>query len=212
MSYHWENIIWQSKNGLWNRGFYARISNESSPLTWEDSEEGYDSEWDDEFDYNRFDYVSLGYGSEEQAARWEPTGNPGSYTTMQYRGNSKHCNALDQLAFFHNNPEALKKHKHKEHLRKNREHFKKLHAEWTPEVIAKGVAGYQCFRVGVKRDERPYEYLGATSTAIGAFTQDGDWLEIEGQRIYNSKTGKFHARIRSFEKEVRSSYGGYRRW
>lgn len=61
MSYHWEGMIWQSKDRTWNHGFFARIP---GPVC-NDPEFGYDPEWDDDFDFNKFVLVGTGFKSAE---------------------------------------------------------------------------------------------------------------------------------------------------
>lgn len=73
MSHHHENVIWQSPNGTWNRGFYERIR----PAF---TDEDYDSEWDDDFDFERFEWASTGLASEQAAVDSWPGPNPGGWT------------------------------------------------------------------------------------------------------------------------------------
>jgi len=209
MSYHWENTIWQSKDGSWNRGFYHRISAAGSPGSWNDGD--YDSEWDDEFDESYFDYARTGFRSEHDALLWEPAGNPGSASILSYRGNSKECKELDQLAFFHAHPEEKVKHDRKEFLRKNREHFKALHAEWTPEKI-RAIGRFDTVIASVKGDDEAYSRLGMNYDLRGVPTIEGDWFKLEGKQIYNLKTDKFHKRVHSFGRPApvqRAVYGRY---
>lgn len=208
MSYHWENVIWQSKDGSWNRGFYERISMGSS--RWDD--ENYDSEWDDDFNFESFDYLKTGFRSEEDAANWKPTGNPGSFSLMAYAGNSKECKALDQLAYWVKHPEEKKKHDRLELLRKNREHFKKLQETWTPEEIRRALSSRFSLQAEVKGDERAYDYLGRHSSVRGAFYQEGDWLMLGGKRIYNLKTDKFEKHIHKLERYTAPRFGYGRGW
>lgn len=210
MSYHWENVIWQSKDGSWNRGFYKRIS--MAPMGGHYDEE-YDSEWDDDFDFGTFDYAKTGFPSETAAANWQPGANPGGFEVVPYRGNSKECKALDQLAFFHKFPAEKAKFERKELLRKNREHFKKLAEEWDPERIGGASRSMRTVRVTLKSDERAYDHFGAQTILEGSFKKNGDWLEVEGRRIYNTKTSKFEKHVHKLEEvafRAPSYYG--RRW
>lgn len=197
MSYHWENTVWQSKDGSWNHGYYHRISNESSPQGWGD--EDYDSEWDDEFDTSRFDAVRTGFRDEESASLWTPYGNPGSLEILHYSGNSKECKELDLLAFYHAHPEERAKAERKELLRKNREHFKALAAEWTPERIRQVLRGHVRLQAAIKHTEDVHSYFGGSTLVSGSFKEVGDWLEIEGKRIYNLKTDKFQGRVQRLQ-------------
>lgn len=188
MSYHWENVTWQSKDGSWNRGYFGRLA---PVLIGED----YDSEWDDEFDQSYFDYVLTGFKTELAALEWTPRGNPGYTETIPYKGNSKLCKHYDELAYFYKHPEARAKKERNELLRKNRAHFKQLEATWKSELQAARPLGY--FTVGFKSDEAVYSTYGGHTSYSGKFELEGDWLLIAGKRVFNRKTGKFHARVRS---------------
>jgi hypothetical protein len=70
MSVHRENITWVSRDGTWNRGFYDyyNVNTES---------DDFDFEWDVEYDYSRFNWVSTGHATQEEAdAAWDGS-NPG---------------------------------------------------------------------------------------------------------------------------------------
>lgn len=207
MSYHWENVTWQSRDGSWNRGFYTRLSREPNYGSESDGED-YDSEWDDDFDLNSFDTVRTGFRSATSAAEWMPYGNPGGTAVIYYRGNSKECKALDQLAFFHFHPEEKAKQERKEFLKKNREHFKALEAEWTPERISEFLGNRSRLTAQIKKDDRAYSPLGIVVTATGVPLREGNWFLINGKRIYNLKTAKFEKHVHKLE----TVYGdaGYR--
>lgn len=211
MSYHWENTIWQSKDGSWNRGYFKRISRSDSPNAWED--DSYDSEWDDDFDFSGFDYLQTGFRTLTDAQRWEPHGNPGGWDEITYAGNSKECKHLDQLAHWHRHPDERKKHERRELLRKNREHFKALQAEWTPEAIRAAAADRFCKLTAVlKSDENAFEIYGSSNSVSARFVENGDWLEIEGRRIYNLKTDKFEKHVHKLERYVAPRFGYGRGW
>lgn len=210
MSYNWDNVIWQSADGSWSRGYYERISRADSPDSWEDDD--YDSEWDDDFTHDSFDTVRTGFLTEDAAFDWEPHGNPGSFWQIFYKGNSKECKALDQLAFFHANPDELKKHLRKEFLRKNREHFKALASEWTPDLMRGYLDSHRRLEVQIKGDDNAFEQWGSSSTVAGSLVKKGDWLEIEGKQIFNTKTDKFHKRVHKVAFYEPARYGYGRRW
>ena len=191
MSYHWENVIWQSKDGSWNRGYFKRISSADHPSMWCDPDYGYDSEWDDDFDPDEFDYLATDLRSLEAAHDFTPAGNPGSSVEIPYKGNSKGCKALDKLAFFHRNPEAKAKNDRLVHNRRRREHFAKLAEEWPADKLLP----YTRVRVDLKGDDAVYERTGMHSDLEGPLMEKGDWLTVEGKRVFNRKTGKFHNRV-----------------
>jgi hypothetical protein len=71
MSFHRENVTWQSENGKWNLGFYE--------VLWM----GEDEEWDVEYG-SGFDSVYIGYPTADAAYRaiWGP--NPGGTSVYDY--------------------------------------------------------------------------------------------------------------------------------
>jgi len=72
MSFNRENVIWHSETKGWCRGFFA--------VSWVDPRPDADPEWDVEYDESRFDWVSTGHQSEEQAHRSWNGANPGGYS------------------------------------------------------------------------------------------------------------------------------------
>lgn len=203
MSHNWENVIWESKDGSWNRAYYKRISCENS---YDDRDgEPYDSEWDDEFDYEEFAAVDTGFRSQSDAQKWEPFGNPGSADTLAYRGNSADCKTLDLRAFHERNPEAKAKHERAVHNRKRRERARALEEKWTE---LGGIAAKK-IRVLISSDDRTYSGSGRIYSGIAR--QTGDWLTLDGQKIFNTKTNKFHGRIASVDK-VEFQRGYSSRW
>lgn len=72
MSFNRDNVVWQSSDGTWNRGFYW--------VSWVDSEG--DPEWDVEYDYSRLEWVSTGHSTEEAARTSWDGANPGGYTIL----------------------------------------------------------------------------------------------------------------------------------
>jgi hypothetical protein len=65
MSCNRENVTWKSRDGTWNRGFYDFYQT------------GEDYEWDVEYDNDRFNWVSLGHATEEEANLSWDGANPG---------------------------------------------------------------------------------------------------------------------------------------
>jgi len=83
MSFNRENVIWESKDGTWNRGFYEAFS------------VGEDPEWDVEYNYQEFSWVTVGLLSEELAHQSWRGANPGGYELYHY---STKCDELDAMA------------------------------------------------------------------------------------------------------------------
>lgn len=65
MSHNRKNVIWQSSDGKWNRGFYDYVVT------------GESVEWDVHY-HSTFNWVSLGHKSEEEADLSWDGANPGS--------------------------------------------------------------------------------------------------------------------------------------
>ena len=92
MSFNRENVIWQSKDATWNRGFYVADTYDNG------SDEDYDAEWDVEYDFGAFEWVATDLESKD-AARASWTGsNPGGCTVVPYAGNEVECDAYDAIA------------------------------------------------------------------------------------------------------------------
>lgn len=94
MSFNRENVTWQSKDGTWNMAFFR--------VTWEGSEaDGYDPEWDVEYDYNEFDlYVYATKKSSPDAAYEyvrDRTSNPGGSWVVSRQVNAELCDKYDTM-------------------------------------------------------------------------------------------------------------------
>lgn len=87
MSFHRENVLWQSRNGTWNLGFYE---------CHEDGGEDSDPEWDVEYDFSRFDWVSTGHPTQKAARESWKGSNPGGGTL--YEEPCDETDALDTMA------------------------------------------------------------------------------------------------------------------
>jgi hypothetical protein len=86
MSFNRENVIWESEDGSWNRGFFY--------VRWT----GDDPEWDVEYDFDAFEWVSTGHPDERAAhASWQGA-NPGGGYVVSYEGNEDECAQYDEMA------------------------------------------------------------------------------------------------------------------
>lgn len=92
VSFSRENVTWQSKDGRWNLGFFE--------TTWVGSEsDGYDPEWDVEYDFSKFEWVSTGHATEQAAHdSWDGANPGGGIGPVPYKGNSKDCKEYDAMA------------------------------------------------------------------------------------------------------------------
>ena len=91
MSLNRKNVIWQSANGTWNRGFYDfyHVNQDS---------DDFDPEWDVEYE-DDFKWVSTGHKTAEDADNSWRGSNPGCDEELEYsERNAKDCDALDALA------------------------------------------------------------------------------------------------------------------
>ena len=86
MSFNRDNVIWQSGDGTWGRGFYT--------VLWT----GDDPEWDVEYDYGSFEWASVGHDSEDAAHDSWRGANPGGCTCYPYDGNEEYCDEFDEMA------------------------------------------------------------------------------------------------------------------
>lgn len=186
MSFHRENVTWQSNDGTWSIGFWSFTEQESS---WEDD---YDNEWDVEYMYDSFWFVSTGHVNTESA--WNDYtryhSNPGSTTIMPYKGNSAECKRLDRLAFRFKNPELAKKEDQAEARKKNREHQKKVAVEFAEKIEGNKLFALLTVSVVFADPATVHTNLGLTTDVLGKLTEEGDWITVGGRKVFNMKTKK----------------------
>lgn len=88
MSRWHENVVWQSKDGTWSRGFNEVSSRPDDP----------DDEWGVEFDDSTFEWVSTGHATAEAAyASWDGV-NPGGSSEIRHSQEPKETLRLDVMA------------------------------------------------------------------------------------------------------------------
>ena len=72
MSFNREGVLWQTEDGTYRYGLFT--------VTWEGSEaDGYDPEWDCEYDYDSFEWVGPKRADAEAAFRAWKGANPGGF-------------------------------------------------------------------------------------------------------------------------------------
>jgi len=100
MSFHRENILWQSADGTWSRGFYECHEDFSRGGRDDDDDpDSFDPEWDVEYDYGALEQVSCGHPSEDAARQSRTGANPGWSTVLPYDSDSAaEVAQLDDLA------------------------------------------------------------------------------------------------------------------
>lgn len=92
MSCNRENVLWQSKDGTWNRAFYSFHDVEP-----EDPEDEWDYEWDVEYG-DDFDWLSLGHASKDAAINAWDGSNPGGWDECEYAAHPAECDRYDAKA------------------------------------------------------------------------------------------------------------------
>lgn len=90
MSVNRENVIWKSRDGTWNRGFFD-FHNTGDP-----GDPDWDFEWDVEYDLDRFNWASTGWATENQAYQSWQGANPGGSNV--YHEPSETTDTFDKMA------------------------------------------------------------------------------------------------------------------
>jgi hypothetical protein len=80
-----ENVIWQSEDGTWSRGFYDYVTT------------GDDYEWDVEY-LDSFMWVRTGLRSEDAAHDAWDGANPGGYSVARWSETPEYTDRLDAKA------------------------------------------------------------------------------------------------------------------
>jgi len=182
MSFHRENITWQSKDGTWNRAFYAfhDVGDRYS--------EDYDAEWDVEYTED-FNWVSVGHATQQRAEDSWHGANPGGMGVFVYSpNNAAECASLDERAWRFLNPAEAKR----KDTRASRAAAKALFAS---RAVGEGTDVVVLFLASGDHD----------LTRTGALFARGDWLSITGAmnavRVYNMKTGTLSPGVLSVRKQ-----------
>lgn len=94
MSFNRENVTWQSKDGTWNMAFFR--------TTWVGSEdEGYDPEWDVEYDYAEFSTHAYATGQDSPDAAYQEAtaaiANPGMTLVVPHAADPERCDKYDRM-------------------------------------------------------------------------------------------------------------------
>lgn len=180
MSFHRANIVWQSKDGSWNRGFYT--------VSWVGYEEdGYDPEWDVEYDESSFSWASVGHATKDGACDAWDGANPGSLDVMTYsRANHKEIAILDRMALFYRDPAARLAHMKKEKAKQ----VKEKQAEVKEYMSDRTLEGMTFQRLGLTYDAQPDHENIVHAGKVAYGKADGTWLKVDGKRVYNFATGR----------------------
>ena len=210
MSLNRENITWQSKDGSWNRAFYDfEYVNEDS--------ENFDPEWDVRYDYDRFNWVTTGHATEQQANNAWNGANPGHLNVIEYSKDTKaDCDDLDHLARRFLDPAYDKAQRAKEQRDYMRYLGKQVCADYAEKKFYAGLTVNVSYFSGEPG-------AGIVHTYTGRLVQDGNWLSIEAGgkklKVYNTKTDKPYLGTRKGQLTAVSAVvpqsvylGGFGRW
>lgn len=82
MSFNRENVVWQSGDGTWSRGFFTCYQLDYS----RDGGDDPDPEWDVEYEHDSFQWASCGHPTEDAAVRSWNGANPRDCWTHEHSG------------------------------------------------------------------------------------------------------------------------------
>lgn len=86
MSLTRQNVTWESADGTWSRASFYVTYCESDPD-------------DVEYDYTRFDWASIGHGTEQEATRsWEGINAGGGWFEQHSPSSADQCAEYDRMA------------------------------------------------------------------------------------------------------------------
>lgn len=212
MSYNWENIIWQNADKTWGIGFYERIRHNNGY-----DNDSYDSEWDDDYDYEKFAHAANGFSSPEAAQRWWTGANPGSFHIASKRMTVKETKDLADMVRAANNPAFAKELAEKQEKAKSAAFVKSVREK----LRANEPVENKRYRIRISMSSLPSAY-GMMQDHEVRLGKDGDWLGFENStrlkngnvrksfiKVWNTKTRSQSKNIVWVE-EAKESYGyGY---
>lgn len=205
MSCNRESVAWQSKDKSWSIGFYSFTSHGSES-------DGYDHEWDVEYDYHNFSWVSTGHKTSDEAERAGSRvhGNSGgSQVVRWHKDNLKEIASYEEMALWHTNPAQAELNLKKKEAKLRREHVAKLKEQFAENNDYKGLR----VTVTLKVDKATYTRLGVSQSHTGYATVIGDWLMVEKVQVKNMKTGRLNSKLYEVRVDRAPSYGySYGRW
>lgn len=210
MSYHHENIAWQTENGTWGIGFYERISNGDN--SWDSD---YDSEWDDDFNFEKFQWASTGHATEEKAmAAWRGA-NPGSSTAISWsKANAREILEYEDMAKATNNPAYALEREARKEKEKSAAFRKTVRDRIRKNPPFSGVR----YSVRFSKSKLPSAY-GMMEDITATLWTEGDWLVMKSEKVlksgkkqafdlkvWNTKTQTPAPSVVSIERSARSYY------
>lgn len=202
MSFNRENVIWQSADGSWNRGFYEVLSS-FAPYDGD-----YDAEWDVDYNMDVFEWVRTGLPSKNSAHKETPGGNPGVVYVLPYAENTD-----DQIAEY--DIMALRLTNPTEYAHRLEEHEKN--------VKAREKAEEEAYRGALLDTLKESDFFvgeeviltmndGSVRSHLGRVVKEGDWITVQSSRlqgsgyhrIYNLKTKTLDPRVHDMKKDTYS--------
>jgi hypothetical protein len=207
MSWNHENVAWQSKDKTWNIGFFPANAPHGS------EEDGYDPEWDVDYDYDRFENVFTGHKTSEEAriAASKMYGNYGGSQIIPWgKEDAEYVAKYEEMALWHTNPKQAELNLKKKEAKLKREHTAKLKEQFAEKNDFKGLY----VTVTMKVDDKTYTRMGVSQSYTGYATVVGDWLMVDKAQVKNMKTGRLNRKLYDVRVDrAPSSYGyGYGRW
>lgn len=202
MSKNHDNVTWQSKDKTWNRGFFDQTRHGSEA-------DGFDPEWDVDYDFGKFENVFTGYATKEAVteASYRMYGNAGGTTIIvPSKANAAEIADYERMAAWCKNPELEAAAKKKEDAKLKRAHTEKMKGLFIENKDFKG----QNVRATVKMDDQSWTVMGMSKTYIGYVKLEGDWLVVndgkEKLKLKNVVTGRFNRKLHSIERSQSSYY------
>lgn len=190
MSLHREHVIWQSKNKRWNIGFFTVIHQGSEM-------DGFDHEWDVDYDYHSFGAAMRGYDSAEDvdkaARRIYP--NYGSTNPIPYSKNEPAIEEYDYMALCVNSPAEAELVLKKKNDKLRRAHRAKLKALFEENDDFR----HKVVSVVTKQDKEVWTHYGITSEVRDFASIKDDCVVVKGVVIKNLKTGRINPKIHSIK-------------
>ncbi len=96
MSFCRENVCWQSEDGTWSLGFFR--------VAWVDYDG--DPEWDVEYDFESFEWLTVGHRSSDAANQAWDGANPGG--GWEYEWDPTNERSVKEIARYNKMAEAFK--------------------------------------------------------------------------------------------------------
>lgn len=186
MSRHWENLIWQNADNTWGIGFYVRISRNTFG-----ENEDYDSEWDDDYDYEHFAHAANGFSSADAAIRWWHGANPGSFDIADKKLTVKETKEFADMVRAANNPAFSKELDAQKEKAASLAFIKSVREK----LRANEPVAYKPYRIRISLNTLPAA-TGLMEDHSVTLSKEGDWLGFENStRLKNGTVRKSFVKV-----------------